>query len=296
MTRSLIPVSVEHTYARRFSAVMRNREFGALKLSEIAVSESALYRDPGQEHDVFPSYMLCYQVEGMAELFQGGRSATLQPGEFTVYDAKRPMRIEYGKDFRCLAMLVPQHLVNAPPDAMSHLTAVRMGRSSYAANVIGSLLHSVDTVLDSFTQAGSVRFASGAVDAISATFDSLLGLELAASRLTRQERLRIDITEYIEQHLSDPLLSPDSVAKHFFISLRTVQQLFSSDGGVATTIRERRLSRAERLLEDPFDASPVATVARRCGFGSHSHFSSAFKANTGESPAAYRERHRALVG
>lgn len=296
LTNSLIPVSVEHAGARRFSAVMRNRDFGPLKFSEITVSESVLYRGPGQEHDVLPSYMLCYQVEGTAELFQDNRSAALLPGEFSIYDAKRPMRIEYGKDFHCLAMLVPQHIVNAPSEAMNHLTAVRMARSSYAARVIGSLLHSIDTVLDSFTRSGSVQFAAGAVDAISATFDSVLGLESDSSRFTRRERLRMDIMGYIERNLSDPDLAPQSIARHFFVSLRTLQQLFSPDGGVAATIRERRLSRAERLLEDPFDVSPVATVARRCGFSSHSHFSSAFKASTGESPAAYRERHRSLAG
>lgn len=291
LSHSLIPVTVEQSGASRFSAHMRNREFGALKLSEISVSKSVLYRDPGEEHDDLPSYMLCYQVEGSAELFQNSRSATLSPGEFSIYDARRPMRIEYGKDFRCLAMLVPHHLVSAPSHEMSQLTAIRMSSSSYAAKAIGSLLHSVDSVLDSFTQAGSMQFASGAVDAISATFDMLLGLSAGERQSTHQDRLRLEIIDYIDSHLGDPCLTPQLIAQRFFISLRTLQHLFRGANGVAATIRERRLNLAERLLEDPFGTAPVATVARRCGFSSHSHFSSTFKAHTGETPVEYRARH-----
>jgi AraC-like DNA-binding protein len=178
---------------------------------------------------------------------------------------------------------------------MAHLTAVRMEHSSHAAGVIGSLLRSVDTVLDSFTRAGRVQFAAGAVDAISATFDTVLGRSADDALLSRRERLRLRIAEHVEAHLGDPALTPESISREFFVSLRSLQQLFTGEGGIAATIRGRRLARAERLLEDPFDSTPVSIIAQRCGFGSHSHFSSAFKASTGESPAAYRERHRELA-
>lgn len=55
-----------------------------------------------------------------------------------------------------------------------------------------------------------------------------------------------------------------------------------------------RVEEAKRRLSDrAFDALPVLTIAYDCGFGSIGPFNRAFKARTGMTPLAFRERRRA---
>jgi AraC family transcriptional regulator len=54
----------------------------------------------------------------------------------------------------------------------------------------------------------------------------------------------------------------------------------------------KRLERAVRLLPDY--ASDLSNLALELGFSSHSHFATAFRQAFGCSPAAFRERARAV--
>lgn len=53
-------------------------------------------------------------------------------------------------------------------------------------------------------------------------------------------------------------------------------------------VRERRVERARKLLAG--GDLPLAEVAFACGFAHQSHFTATFRAATGETPGAYRER------
>lgn len=52
--------------------------------------------------------------------------------------------------------------------------------------------------------------------------------------------------------------------------------------------RERRLQRARDLVAGT--SEPIAAIAASCGFADQSHFTRAFRARWGESPASYRRR------
>jgi len=58
-------------------------------------------------------------------------------------------------------------------------------------------------------------------------------------------------------------------------------------------INHFRLAEAQARLADPACGLPVLTIALDCGFGSIGPFNRAFKAETGLTPTAFREAHRA---
>ncbi len=53
---------------------------------------------------------------------------------------------------------------------------------------------------------------------------------------------------------------------------------------------ERRLTRVEDALATT--ELPIATIAARCGFSSHAHMGSLFRARRGGTPSAWRRGHR----
>jgi transcriptional regulator GlxA family with amidase domain len=81
---------------------------------------------------------------------------------------------------------------------------------------------------------------------------------------------------YIDANLSNPGLSPATIAKANAISLRTLHRLFeSTDDSVSGSIRERRLSRCHADLLRGTNES-VSAIAYRWGFRNVSFFSRLF--------------------
>jgi AraC family transcriptional activator of tynA and feaB len=88
---------------------------------------------------------------------------------------------------------------------------------------------------------------------------------------------------YIDANLSNPSLSPATIAKANAISLRTLHRLFeSTDDSVGAVIRERRLGRCRAdLLLGTTDS--VTAIAFRWGFRNMSFFSRLFRERYGVS-------------
>lgn len=102
--------------------------------------------------------------------------------------------------------------------------------------------------------------------------------------------LPVRVHAWIDAHLSDPCLDPAAIARANHVSLRCLHKLFRDEGtSVARWVRERRLDRCRRDLEDPALADrPVQAIAQTWGFDDQSHFSKIFKAAYGVPPGAYR--------
>ncbi|MHB1172353.1 MAG: AraC family transcriptional regulator [Lacisediminihabitans sp.] len=101
-------------------------------------------------------------------------------------------------------------------------------------------------------------------------------------------------TDYIEQHLAEPLTLA-VIAAAVRLGPRSVQQAFRESLGITPTayIRERRLDRvhAELLEAIPTDGVSVTTAAERWGFNHLGNLSVLYRKRFGESPSqTLRER------
>ena len=105
----------------------------------------------------------------------------------------------------------------------------------------------------------------------------------------RQARLSL-IQSWIEQHLSDPELSLEAIARHHNISVRLLHHLFRQEGeSPAEWIWSRRLQKCHDLIRSPQEMHrSITDIAYSLGFSSSSHFSNAFKARFGMRPSEAR--------
>jgi transcriptional regulator GlxA family with amidase domain len=99
------------------------------------------------------------------------------------------------------------------------------------------------------------------------------------------------LLDWAADHL-DADLSVDVLAARAAMSTRTFIRRFTDATGAtpAAWVREQRVRRAEQLLERA--DGTVASVARRCGFGSPDTLRRHFRRARGVTPEAYRSAFR----
>jgi AraC-like DNA-binding protein len=95
---------------------------------------------------------------------------------------------------------------------------------------------------------------------------------------------------YIAQHLADPDLGVERIARAMFISVRQVYKLWEAEPrSLAQWILERRLDAARRELTSPRRRHlTIAAIAGRWGFVDATHFSRRFRQAYGMSPGEWR--------
>jgi AraC family transcriptional regulator len=161
-------------------------------------------------------------------------------------------------------------------------------------NVHDSMIAQVGHELADILQAGTARVDLSYLDAL-ATFLSLHLVE----RYCKNPRTQPSngkfktadfsrIVEYIHDNL-DKDLRLEQVAKLANLSNFYFIKLFKSQFGKSPHqyILECRIELAKRLLSETF--LPINEISQRCGFCNQSHFTSAFRNNSGAAPRAYRQ-------
>lgn len=90
--------------------------------------------------------------------------------------------------------------------------------------------------------------------------------------------MRQRIVEYIDQHLTDSLLSPKTIMQHFRLSHSHLYRIFEADKGVAHLIRNKRLDFAYRMiLRRQGLKLSLKELAYKSGFSNRSQFSRFFQ-------------------
>jgi len=94
--------------------------------------------------------------------------------------------------------------------------------------------------------------------------------------------------EVAEHRLTDPELSPASLARELNVSVRTLNRAFATaDESVAAYVRRRRLERARLELTAPRYGLSISEIAARWQFADSSHFARSFKSQYAQTPSEF---------
>jgi AraC-like DNA-binding protein len=114
--------------------------------------------------------------------------------------------------------------------------------------------------------------------------------QLEDSSTVAAPRLR-EMVRFIAEHLHEPL-RVEEIADCVSLSTNHASTLFRRYTGmsIVTYLTKQRVANAQRLLLT--SECSILDIGYASGFGSTSRFYSAFKNETGESPARYRRKHQ----
>ena len=229
------------------------------------------------------------QKRGRCTVVQDGRVATLAPGDFVLYDTKRPYDLTFDEDFSQYVVALPGHVLRPHLTSPDRLTARRIPGGSSIGRAV---LHAVETVANaqSVSDGATARPMEEALRGLlTAGLLSLPGAE-ARPEETASGARRAAIKAYVLQNLCDPELCVGMIAAAQGVDVSTVHRAFDTEGEtVSRWIWGQRLENARRDLIDPGQSSRTLTsIAFSWGFNDMAHFSRAFKARFGQSPRAAR--------
>ncbi|WP_055082939.1 helix-turn-helix domain-containing protein [Kocuria salsicia] len=232
---------------------------------------------------------LSLQLQGRARLRQDGRECVLGPGGLGLYAAYRPYELVYDGPQHSLVMTFPRSVVQLIPAQLDLVTAQRIGQEDGLGRVAVPMFRNLAENMDLLRGPHASKLVRSALDMLV----SVLSAEVVEPAGAHAGDLLVQqATAYIADHLADPELSPGSIARALYVSVRQLHSRFAAQHlTVAAHIRAVRLAAIRAELADPAHRDDIVhTISARHGLTDPAHVSKAFKAEYGESPTAYRRR------
>jgi AraC-like DNA-binding protein len=276
-----------------YDGFIRETQFGAVAVTDVLLSRQQISRRRSHLSRLDKD---CYYVQfiqtGNLNVLQSGATLSTNAGMGALFCASEPYDLQCMGKVRSYYLELPREDFAArfAKDRVPIAATVSTGRGlGRIAVEFCSMLASQGASLDASVRA---RLGDELMDVLALAFDSASDEEPLSNQAVRKARLR-SVKAWIEDHLCEPDLTLEAIAKGNAISLRYLHALFRLEGtSVSSWIWDRRLERSyDMLLNSDHDARSLTEIAYRVGFNSSSHFSTKFRRKFGVRPSDVKHGH-----
>ncbi len=202
-----------------------------------------------------------------------------EPGDIRIMDLTQPF-FSANAHYDNIGILVEKKQLRDLVPNLEDLHGVTIAGSPMA-NFLSAHFRSTFEVLPSLGRLEAERLSDVTLEALSAVL--MIGATPNAidSDLFDQQTIRA-VRHYIRQHLTDPKLSPERIARGIGMSRAKLFRLCKPYGAPMEMVRHQRLKTAQDILQTG-KAHSVEEAAYMVGYENRSSFSRAFKAEFGVS-------------
>jgi AraC-like DNA-binding protein len=227
-------------------------------------------------------------LDGEGAVFQGANEAELSCGGGALYDASRPYELRFPTYARQLVLQMPRDQLRDRGSRVEEVCARGLPAGHPAVRVLAAYMRELAETCDALTGDERVELGLTTLDLLATAVRAVAGKGSGVP--SGRAALLASMQAYARERLSDPRLTPESLAHRHRVSVRYVGELFAGAGtSPAAFIRTERLHAAHRILTDPrYAGLAVSTVATRCGFTDRTTFTRAFARAYGRTPTEVR--------
>jgi AraC-like DNA-binding protein len=275
-----------------YRGFIREARFGAVTMTDVLASEQKITR---RQRHIAKLDKDCYYAQflrgGKVNILQAGKTLASNAGVATIFSATESYDLECIGEARSYYLELPrkEFADRFPQDRIPVAATVSTSRGlGRIAAEFCATLAAEGSALDDDVRA---KLGEELMDVVALALDAGDGDEPSADHAVQQARLR-SVKAWIEDHLTDPGLSMEKIAKNNYISLRYLHYLFGlTDMSASEWVWDRRLQRSyDVLTRAELNDVSVTDVAYRLGFNSASHFSTTFRRKFGVRPSDVRRK------
>jgi AraC-like DNA-binding protein len=228
------------------------------------------------------------QVAGRGRLFQRGRFAELAPGRGVLTEARSPCKWVTPTEAQYLTLSFTRELLPLRAAEITEACARIMDPVSPAMRMLGSYVGRLFGIAEGLTAPQRFDAGHAAIDlvamALRGVVPSVPGGDGSAAVLLEMMRT------HVREHLADPDLRIEELARRHHVSVRHAYTLFERIGTTpGAYLREQRLLAAQAMLSDPRHGwRRMSDIAAAVGFHELRTFERAFRRQYGMTPGSWR--------
>ncbi|MEU6192171.1 helix-turn-helix domain-containing protein [Streptomyces sp. NPDC047061] len=290
ITESFVPLSLG-SVSGSFRGFVRSSRLGpSATLTEVRTLGSSVVLRSARLVRTEPrdDCLFSLHLDGTGVVVQDGREAGLACGGGALYDASRQYELRFPTDTRQLVLQMPREQLRDRVGRVEDMCGRALPARHPTVRVLAAYVRELAVASDGLTGDQRAELGVTAVDLLATALRAVAGSgdALPAGRAA----VLASMKAYVRDHLADPRLSPEELARHHGVSPRYTAELFAGDGtSPAAFVRAERLRAAYHLLSDPrYAGLTVSAVAARCGFSDRTTFTRAFVRTYGRTPAETR--------
>ncbi|MET9476476.1 helix-turn-helix domain-containing protein [Streptomyces sp. NPDC002922] len=230
-----------------------------------------------------------------------GAKIFLEPSDMVFCDPARRHFLQLGDDCRMTFFRIPRCYLGVSESELDRVVGVPVRHTEGMGALVSDFLSALAAEAEFHRSTIGNRLARIAVDLLAVLVMELLQTETeeeTSDASNAGSELLSRIRTFIEEHLMEPDLSPESIARAHHISVRYLHKLFQNDSTtVSQWVRQRRLDCCRHELGRASSRKfTVAAMAHRWGFRSPSHFSRTFRNAYGMSPSEWQALAASGIG
>lgn len=282
--------------SQHFNGTLQAWDLGPVALSRLDCSALRYQRLRQHCQAEDPQILVTVPLRSEVEFSQLGRQTRCSPGQFILERSDEPYEFSHGADNSMWVIKVPEAVLKSRIGNTSRYCALHFDTTSGVGQLFSDYLQLI-------TRHCGTQQSSAALSLMGLQLVDLLGTTLKEAPSVLQSSLSVvrsahlaRIEAHVRQRLTDPDLSPESLAAQHGISLRYLHALFKDTGqSVAQWIRELRLQAAYEQLQAAAPGASIAQIAYGCGFNDQAQFCHAFKRRYEHPPGELLKNRRAAT-
>lgn len=265
-----------------FNGSIRSRPFGEILIGTTTFNGQHYQRTSKIiAHGGLDQYVVQVMLAGHLRGNFNGVDVLAEPGDILILDLTQTISSHVDAGSRITVVIPRAELEKIV--GWRNLHGVVLRSSAPMTRLLFDYLRSLETVASELPPHEAVTAQNSMISLLAAGITGTLDrfAEITYVNVT----MRKSILRYIDENLTNPVLGPHSIVKHFRVSRSHLYRAFEIDGGVAKVIRDKRLDIAYHLILDR-KGKPLSLkeIAYRCGFHDGTQFTKAFKSRFGHAP------------
>jgi AraC-like DNA-binding protein len=236
--------------------------------------------------------MFCVQqMACQGYMRQHGRFAKLVAGTGILIEDRSPFEQLSQTEVRCLTLSISRELLPLRTAEISEACARSIDPAAPAMQMLSGYLGRLFEVADDLTALQRLDAGQAAIDLLGM---ALRGVTPSVPCGDGPEEVLLEMMQtHVREHLADPDLRVEEMARRHSVSVRQAYNLFERIGTTpGAYLREQRLLAAQAVLSDPRHGwRKVSDIAAAVGFRDLSAFERAFRRQYGITPGRWRREH-----